>query len=73
LRRELHGVRDEILTRFDTQATRLDRQAALWQTGRRWSARMDDWAEKIDQALETKDREIAELRQRLTNLEKKIQ
>jgi hypothetical protein len=58
---------DQVNTRFDTQAVRQDRHAALWQTGRRWSTRMDDWAEKIDAALETKDREIAELRARLTN------
>src|SRR6266508_878333 len=55
----------QILTRFDTQAGRLDRQGALLQTGSRWSARMNDWAEKVDAALEAKDREIAELRARL--------
>jgi len=31
---------------------------------------MDKWAEKVDEALETKDREIAELRQRLDQVEK---
>jgi len=60
---------DQISTRFDTQALRLDRHAAMWQTGRRWSSRMDDWAEKVDAALETKDREITELRARLDKLE----
>jgi hypothetical protein len=30
---------------------------------------MDIWAEKIDAAIETKDREIAELRERLNKLE----
>jgi hypothetical protein len=76
LEREIHGLAREmregfaqVTTRFDTQATRLDRHAALWQTGRRWSGRMDDWAEKVDAALETKDREIADLRARLNKLE----
>jgi len=76
LERELGGVRQDmregfaqINTRFDTQALRLDRHAALWQTGRRWSARMDDWAEKVDAALEAKDHEITELRERLDKLE----
>jgi pyruvate-formate lyase len=76
LERELQGVAREmregfaqVNTRFDTQATRLDRHAALWQTGRRWSGRMDDWAEKVDAALETKDREIKDLRARLAKLE----
>jgi hypothetical protein len=75
LAREMHGeftqLRAEINTRFDTQAARLERHAGMWQTGRRWSARMDDWAEKIDAAIEAKDREIAELRERLIKLERK--
>jgi hypothetical protein len=57
--------------RFDTQATRLDRQGGLLNAGSRWSSRMDSWAEKIDAAMESKDREIADLRERLIRLEKK--
>lgn len=83
LERQLIGTKDslqsemrqgfaEIMTRFDTQAARLDRHAALWQTGRRWSGRMDEWAEKIDVALETKDQEINELRKRISALEDKL-
>ena len=60
----------QINSRFDLQAQRLDRHAALWQTGRRWSSKMDVWAEGVDTALETKDREIAELRTRLDRLER---
>jgi hypothetical protein len=78
LEREIHGLAREmregfaqINTRFDTQAARLDRHAGLWQTGSRWSAGMDVWAEKIDAAIEVKDREIAELRERLIKLERK--
>ena len=72
LTREMRDGFAQVTTRFDTQATRLDRHAALWQTGRRWSGRIDDWAEKVDAALETKDREIAELRKRLTDVEDKL-
>ena len=79
LEREIGHLRDEIrdgfqrvTTRFDTQAARLDRQGSNWQTGRRWSARMDDRAEKIDAALEAKDREIAELHKRLADLENRL-
>ena len=61
----------QVNARFDTQATRLDRHAGLWQTGARWSSRMDAWAAKVDGALEAKDREIAELRERLMKLERK--
>lgn len=78
LERELTGLRQDVRdgvtqmnARFDTQAARLDRHAGLWQTGARWSGRMDAWAEKVDVALEAKDREIAELRERLLNLERR--
>jgi len=76
LEREIQGLAREmregfaqVNTRFDTQAARLDRHAALWQTGRRWRGRMDDWAEKVDAALEAKDREIKDLPDRLNKLE----
>jgi hypothetical protein len=61
----------EVKTRFDNQSGRLDRHGALLQTGSRWSTRMNAWAEKIDAALETKDRQIAELRERIVRLERK--
>jgi hypothetical protein len=58
LERELTGLRHDVQqgigqlnTRFDTQAARLERHAGLWQTGARWSSRMDAWAEKVDVAL----------------------
>ena len=78
LERELAGMKQEMRdgfahlnARFDTQSARLDRHAGLWQAGTRWSSRMDAWAEKVDSALEFKDREIAELRQRLLRLERR--
>jgi len=78
LERELAGLRHdvqhglaELNGRFDTQAARLERHAGLWQTGTRWSSRMDAWAEKVDGALEGKDREISELRERLQRLERR--
>jgi hypothetical protein len=71
LRLEMHEGFSRINARFDTQAARLERHAGLWQTGARWSGRMDAWAEKVDAALEAKDREIAELRERLIKLERK--
>lgn len=78
LERELAGLRNdvqhglaELNGRFDTQAARLERHAGLWQTGTRWSSRMDAWAEKVDGALEGKDREISELRERLQRLERR--
>jgi hypothetical protein len=72
LEREIQAGFAEVNTRLDRQALRLDRQGSNWQTGRRWSSRMDDWAEKVDAALETKDREIGDLRKRLSNLENRL-
>ena len=78
LEREIAALRHEVQQgiaqlngRFDTQAVRLERHAGLWQTGARWSSRMDAWAERMDAALESKDREILELRERLQRLERR--
>jgi len=57
--------------RLETQTARLERQGGILQAGTRWSSRMDGWAEKVDAALEAKDREIADLRERVIRLEKK--
>lgn len=77
LEREIAGLRQDmqqgfaqVNTRFDTQAVRMDRHAGLWQTGTRWSSRMDAWAEKVDAALDSKDREIANLRERVQRIER---
>lgn len=72
LEREIHAFRDEMRGRFDTQAARLERHAGYWRTGQLWSVRMDEWAAKVDVLLETKDRQITELRDRLSALEKRL-
>ena len=69
LERDIQSLRDLITTRFDTQAARLERQGALVQTGSRWTSRMGDWSEKVDAALEQKDKQIAELIRRIEKLE----
>ena len=78
LEREIRQVKEsmeqgfaQVNTRLDTQAARLERHAGMWQAGTRWSSGMDTWAEKVDGALEVKDREIADLRERLIKLERK--
>jgi hypothetical protein len=68
---EMRAGFDGLHVRFDTQALRLDRHAALIQTGSRWTARMNDWSEKVDAALEAKDRQIANLTERIRNREQK--
>jgi len=60
---------EEVNTRFDAQAARLDRHAALWQTGTRWSAKQDAWNEKVDSALDQQAKLLADLRERLRKLE----
>jgi gas vesicle protein len=71
LRQEMRDGFAHVNARLDTMSARLDRHSGLWQAGTRWSSRMDAWAEKVDAALETKDHEIAELRERVTKLERK--
>jgi hypothetical protein len=70
LEREIHSLGEALLTRFDTQAARLERQGALIQTGSRWTGRMNDWSEKVDAALEQKDKQIAALVERIEKLER---
>jgi len=64
-------IRDGFAQRLDTHALRLDRHRSNWEAGRSWGGTMD-WAEKIDAALEAKDREIAELHKRLAEIENKL-
>ena len=70
LEREIRGGFSEMRTRFDNP-TRPDRRVGMLHTGSRWSARMNEWAERVDAALEAQDREIAELRERISRLERK--
>ena len=58
-------------TKVDDISMRLDRQAGLLRSGTQRIVRLDDWAEKVDKSLETKDREIADLRERVIRLEQK--
>jgi hypothetical protein len=55
--------------RFDAQAARLERHTALWQTDSRWSARQDDWNERVDRQLDGQSKLLAELSERLRKLE----
>jgi hypothetical protein len=60
---------DEANARFDVQSARLDRHGALLQTGSRWTNRMNQWSEKVDAALNVRDKQIADLRARIERLE----
>ena len=65
LERQIEGV----ASRFDAQAIRMDRQAALLQTGARWTNRMIAWSEKVDVSLDKRIQEIGEVRSRVEKLE----
>jgi hypothetical protein len=65
LERQIEGV----ASRFDAQAIRLDRQAAMLQTGARWTNRMIAWSEKVDVAHDKRIQELGELRTRVEKLE----
>ena len=60
---------ESVASRFDAQAIRLDRQAAMLQTGARWTNRMIAWSEKVDVSLDKRIQEIGEVRSRLEKLD----
>ncbi len=61
----------EVHLKFDVQGTRLDRQAALIQTGSRWTNRINGWSEKVDVNDKKVLGEIKELRERVRKLEER--
>ena len=71
LETEMKGGFSSLSTKLDDISIRLDRHAGLLRSGGQRIVRLDDWAEKVDKSLETKDREIAELRERVIRLEQK--
>jgi hypothetical protein len=56
---------ENLSSRFDAQAIRLDRQAAMLQTGARWTNRMIAWSEKVDVEMGKRIQEIGEVRSRV--------
>src|ERR1700728_3122701 len=60
---------EHLSNRFDAQAIRLDRQAAMLQTGARWTNRMIAWSEKVDVQLDKRIQELGELRGRVERLD----
>jgi hypothetical protein len=56
---------ENLSSRFDAQAIRLDRQAAMLQTGARWTNRMIAWSEKVDVEMGKRIQDIGEVRSRV--------
>ena len=71
LKTQMQGGFSSVNTKLDDMSTRLDRQAGLLRAGGQRIVRLDDWAEKVDKSLEAKDREIADLRDRVIRLEQR--
>ena len=69
------NMEGEMKERFDSElddiSIRLDRPAGVLRSGGQPIVRWDDWVEKVDKSLESQDREIAELRERVIRLEQK--
>src|SRR5688572_15279230 len=59
--------------KYDAQAARLDRQGGLIRAGQTNIVRLNDWSEKIDQMLASRDKRIDELDARLRKLEENRQ
>jgi hypothetical protein len=71
LHREMHEGFTRVNERLDLMETRLGRHGALIQTGSRWSARMTQWSEQVDLQQSESDKKIADLENRVRNLERK--
>ena len=71
LEREMAQGFAAVSARFDAQDARLARHGALLQSGSRWSTKMNDWAEKVDSAFAVRDRQFADLSERVTRLERR--
>jgi predicted nucleic acid-binding Zn-ribbon protein len=70
LKTQMQSGFSSLNTKLDDISIRLDRQAGLLRAGGQRIVRLDDWAEKVDKSLEAKDRDIAELRERVIRLER---
>ena|ERR1017187_7002200 len=71
LETEMQSGFSSLNTKLDDMSIRVDRHSGLLRSGGQRIARLDDWAEKVDKSLEAKDREIADLRERVVKLEMK--
>ena len=56
---------------LDASTARMERHAALLQTGSRWSNRMNEWAETIDGILDRTSKALTEQNERISKLEQK--
>ena len=61
---------ENLSSRFDAQAIRLDREAAMLQTGARWTNRMIAWSEKVDVEMGKRIQEVGEMRGRVERLDR---
>jgi hypothetical protein len=72
LERKMEDGFAAIVARLENQSAG-DQHAGLWRAGTLWNSQMDAWAEKVNGMLEAKDREIAELRERLVRMERRLE
>lgn len=71
IKESLERQYEQLSVRAQDQPIRLERHAGLLQTGSRWTVRTQRWQERVDGALEVKDRQIADLNRRIEELEKR--
>ena len=67
--REVGGLREDMRAGFDRLEARVGRQGGIINGGPRQIARLVEWSEKIDSLIADRDREIADLKQRVEKLE----
>ncbi len=62
---------DQLNSRFDTQAQRLNRLNTAWSIARPWSHEVDEWRDRMERLIEIKDRQILDLTRRIDALERR--
>jgi hypothetical protein len=69
IRAEMRAGFADVNARIDSMSPRLDRHAALLQTGSRWVNRMNQWAARIDRIDAERDQRWGSVEKRLDKLE----
>lgn len=70
IRREMHDGFTRVESRFDATNARLDLQGGKIRAGSVWTARIDGWSDAVDHLLAERDKQISDLQQRVSKLER---
>ena len=70
LGREMHDGFQRVESQLDAIRARLDLQGGKLRAGSVWSSRMDEWSDTVDRLIAERDKQIGDLQQRVSKLER---